>query len=166
MVKRKHIIIILLVLLIGIVAAVYCFQGEAKKIRKQFTLLSELASKDGDEGNLTMARRAHQISRLFAEKCDIKANLAFLSGTYARQEISGLAARARSQFSRLSVRFYDLNIEFPDEDTATVTVTGRASGTLRGGEAFDDVLELECSLRKFDDSWLFTTIEAVEVLEK
>jgi hypothetical protein len=64
------------------------------------------------------------------------------------------------------VRFYDLNIEFPDEDTATVTVTGRASGTLRGGEAFDDVLELECSLRKFDDSWLFTTIEAVEVLEK
>lgn len=166
MVKRKHIIIILLALLIAVVAAVYCFQGEAKKITKQFTLLSELASKDGDEGNLTMARRAQQISRLFAEKCDIKANLAFLSGTYTRQEISGLAARARSQFSRLSVRFYDLNIEFPDEDTPTVTVTGRASGRLRGGDAFDDVLELECSLRKFDDSWLFTTIEAVEVLEK
>lgn len=166
MVKGKYVIIILLVLLIGIVAAVYCFQSEGKKIKKQFRLLSKWASKDLDEGNFTMARRAQQISGLFAEKCEIKAHLPSISGTHTRQEISGLAARARLPFSRLTVRFYDLNIEFQEENTATVIVTGQASGRLRRGDDIADALELECTLRKFDDTWLFTAIEVVEVLEK
>ncbi|GAG97653.1 unnamed protein product, partial [marine sediment metagenome] len=45
-------------------------------------------------------------------------------------------------------------------------VTTQASGTLKQGDVLDDTLELECSLRKSDDKWLFTAIEVVEVLEK
>lgn len=166
MVKGKHVILTLFVVVVGILAGVYCFQTEGKKIKKQFKLLSKRASKDHDENNFTMAGKVRGIGTLFAENCTIDAHISSLSGSYTRQEISGLAARARLPFSRLSVRFYDLHIEFSEEKTARVTVTAQASGTLRQGELVEDTLELECSVQKHDDKWLFTAIEVVEVLEK
>jgi hypothetical protein len=166
MVKGKHVTLTLFVVVVGILAGVFCFQTEGKKIKKQFRLLSKQASKDHDENNFTMARKARSIGTLFAENCTIDAHITSISDSHTRQEISALAARARLAFSRLSVRFYDLHIEFSEEKTARVTVTGMASGTLRGGDLVDDTLELECTLQKQDDKWLFTAIEVVEVLEK
>ena len=166
MVRSKHVILTVFVVIVGILAGVYCFQTEGKKIKKQFKLLSKWASKDHDENNFTMAGKARSIGTLFAENCTIDAHIASLSGSYTRQGICGLAARARLPFSRLSVRFYDLHIEFSEKKTARVTVTAQASGTLKQGDVLDDTLEIECSLRKSDDKWLFTAIEVVEVLEK
>lgn len=166
MVKGKHVTLTLFVVVVGILAGVYCFQTEGKNIKKQFKLLSKRTSKDHDENNFTMAGKARGISKLFAEQCEFRAHITSISGSHTRQEISALAARARLPFSRLSIRFYDLHIEFSEEKTARVTVTGKASGTLRGGDLVDDTLELECTLQKHDDKWLFTTIEVVEVLEK
>jgi hypothetical protein len=166
MVRSKYVTLTLFVVIVGILAGVYCFQSEGKKIKKQFKLLSKRASKDHDENNFTMARKARDISKLFAEQCELRAHITSISGSHTRQEISGLAARARLPFSRLSVRFYDLHIEFSEKKTARVTVTAQASGTLRQGELVEDTLELECSLQKHDDKWLFTGIEVVEVLEK
>jgi len=166
MVRSKHVTLTLFVVIVGILAGVYCFQSEGKKIKKQFKLLSKRALKDHDENNFTMAGKARSIGTLFAENCTIDTHIASLSGSYTRQEISGLAARARLPFSRLSVRFYDLHIEFSEQKTASVTVTAQASGKLKRGDVLDDTLEIECSLRKSDDKWLFTAIEVVEVLEK
>ncbi len=166
MVKGKHVILTVFVVVVGILAGVFCFQSEGKKIKKQFRLLSKQASKDHHENNFTTARKARDISKLFAEQCEFRAHITSISGSHTRQEISELAARARLPFSRLSIRFYDLHIEFSEKKTARVTVTAQASGTLRGGDLVDDTLELECSLQKHDDKWLFTAIEVVEVLEK
>ena len=166
MVKTRYIITALFVLIIGIVAAYHLLQGQEKRVRRQFKLLSELASKHGDEDNLTMARKARGIGALFAENCRIETHIASISASYTRQEIAGLAARARLPFSRLSVRFYDLRIQFPEKNSAQVTVTGLASGALRQGDLVDDTLELVCTLKKLDNKWLFTGIQVVEVLEK
>jgi hypothetical protein len=164
---KKNIIITVLLLMLGAAATHYLFQSEQKSVKKQFRMLSKLASKDQDEDNFTMARKARDIGALFTENCQIESHISHFSGRYTRQEISGLAARARFYFSALTVRFHDLGIEFPEKQTARVLVTGQVSGTLKGGDPFnDEVLELRCTLRKLDDTWLFTTIEVVEVLEE
>ena len=164
---KKNIVITVLVLMLGVAATHYLFQSEEKRVKKQFRMLSKLVSKDQEEDNFTMARKARDIGALFAENCQIKGHIKTFSGRYTRQEISGLAARARFHFSKLAVRFHDLGIEFPEKQTARVAVTGQVSGTLKGGDPFnDEALELGCTLRKLDDTWLFTAIEVVEVLEE
>ena len=164
---KKNIIITVLVLLLGAAATHYLFQSEEKRVKKQFRMLSKLVSKDQDEDNFTMARKARDIGALFAENCQIESHTSAFSGRYTRQEISRLAARARLYFSILTVRFHDLGIDFPEKQTARVAVTGQVSGTLKGGDPFnDEALELGCTLRKLDDTWLFTAIEVVEVLEE
>ena len=45
-------------------------------------------------------------------------------------------------------------------------VTSRLRGQLPSGEAVEDIQELNCNLRKSDDTWRFEAIEVVEVLEQ
>ncbi|RPI99617.1 MAG: hypothetical protein EHM36_15760 [Deltaproteobacteria bacterium] len=166
MVKVKCLLIAVLILAIGGVAAFYLFPSEEKKIKKQFALLSESVSKDSDESPLGMAQKLLKMGTLFSEKCEIKTHLESLSGVYSPQEISGYASRGRALFSNLRLRFFDLKIEFPEIETAKVVLAARLNGRLANGESVDESHELESTLRKIGKKWLFTSIVMVEVLKK
>lgn len=166
MVRTRYIIIAALVVTIGIAASVSFFESEEKKVRKQFSSLAQWASKERGENTFTMALKIQNLGSLFAEDCALRSHINSISGSYTRQEITSLAGRGRLQFSQLSVRFHDHQIEFPEKDLARVLVTGQLSGTLKGEDIVDDTLELEVGLKKFQDKWLFTAFEVVEVLEK
>jgi len=166
MVKIRHIIIAVLVATIGMVAAVHCSRGEEKKVRRRFVLLSKWVSRDPGETTFTMARRAQNIGTLFAESCGFEARIISFSGRYAPEEISSYATQARLQFSKLSLRFYDLDIEFPEKEVAKATLTARLTGTLKTGEHVEETHELKSVLKKVADEWLFRDFEVVEVLEK
>ncbi len=168
MVKTKTILIAVLVLLmvvVGILAALF-FPSEEKKVKKQFALLSEWVSKDPGESTLTMARKIKSIGTLFAESCDLIAPVHSLSGTYTREEISGLALRSRAQFFDLSLKFYDLNISFPEKGVAKVNLTGKLQGKSTLGETVDEIHELDCLLKKIEKKWRFSQFEVIEVLKK
>ena len=166
MVITRHIIVAILVGTIGIGGALGCSPGEEKRVRKQFTLLAKWVSKDAEETTFAMADKAQNIGRLFAKDCGFEARVISLSGHYGREEITSYAAQARFQFSRLSLRFYDLEIDFPEKGTAETTLTARATGTLKSGERVDEIHELKSVLKRTDDGWLFSDFEVVEVLEK
>jgi hypothetical protein len=165
-VKIKYFLVAGLVVIIGILAASYIFQGEEKKVRKQFDLLSEYVSKDSGESPFTMARKIQSIGKLFAQNCALRTPIHSLSGTYTPEEISSYAAQGRARFSKLSLRFYDLDIEFPDEGTARAVLTAKLTGTSVGGERVHEVHELECILKTREDKWLFSNFEVIEFLEK
>ncbi len=166
MVTTRHIIIGVLVVTIGIFVTCHVFQSEERKVKKRFNSLAEWVSKDQDENNFTMTRKTLGIGTLFAPTCSLETHIDSVSGSYTCQEISSLATRGRLRFSTLSLRFYDLNIEFPEKDRARVILTAQLSGKLTNGEVVNDTLELESDLKKSDKTWLFTAFEVVEVLEK
>lgn len=166
MVKVKYIIIVALMVIIGILAATYLFISEEKKIRNQFDLLSEWVSKDSGENTFTMAHKIQSIGTLFTENCGIKTHINSLSGSYTPEEISSHAARARLQFSKLSLRFYDLDIDFPEKEMAKVTLTAKLTGKSTTGEYVDETRELESVLKKIENKWLFSNFEVIEVLKK
>ncbi len=166
MVNIRRIIIGLLVVIIGIFVARYILQSEKRKVKKRFDLLSEWVSKDLDESSFTMARKALSIGTLFADNCILKTHVDSVSGTYNPKEISSLAARVRSDFSNLSLRFRDLDIGFPEPDKARVILTAQLSGGSKTRDHVDDIFELESDLKKLEDKWLFTAFEVVEVLEE
>lgn len=166
MVKIKYLLIGVLIVIIGILAAVIFFPNEEKRVKKQFNLLSEWVSKSPEENTFTLLQRMKNIGTLFDEHCELKVPDQSLSGSYAREEISTYAGSARSHVSQLDLKFYDLHIVFPEKEIAKVTLTSRLTGKSTAGEQVDETRELECVLRKIENKWLFSQIEVVEVLKK
>jgi hypothetical protein len=165
-VKLKYIILAGLAVAIGIVVVVILLPSEEKRVKKPFRLLSDFASKDKEENLLATARKARNIGALFSEKVEFKTNLAPFSGTLTPDEISGYAARGRSLFSTFDLKFYDIEIQFPEERTAVVTLTARAKGKLLSGELLNETHEVECQLTKSGSKWLINRFEMVEVLKR
>jgi hypothetical protein len=164
-VRFRYLVPIILVI-IGILAY-YCFiPGEEKRIKKQFTLLAEAASKKGEESPLAMAQKMNQIRLLFSEKVNLVVPYYNLAGDFSRQDVVNFATRARMSFLTISLRFYDLKIDLSERDTAKVDLTGRLKGFSSTREETDEVRELFCVLKKIDNRWLFSKIEVVEVLKK
>jgi len=165
-VKLKYVILAGLAVAIGIAAAVILLQSEEKRVKKQFRLLSDRASKEKEENLLAATRSAKNIGVLFAEKVEFKTHFAPFSGTLTPEEITGYAARGRSLFSTFDLKFYDFEIQFPGEGTAEVALTARAKGKLLSGELVNETHEMECRLTKVDNKWLFSHFEVVEILKR
>jgi hypothetical protein len=165
-VKIKTILIALLIVIVGILTTVFFFPSEEKRVRKQFALLSEWVLKNPGESTFTMAHKIKMMRTLFAENCELIVPVHSLSGTYTREEISSMALRSRAQFFDLSLKFYDLNISFPETGVAKVNLTGRLTGKSTLGEYMDETRELDCLLKKIGKKWLFVQLEVIEVLKK
>ena len=166
MVNSKNMMIAFVALFLGIGVIFFFFPTEEKRVKKRLTLLSKWVAKESDESNLTMARKLRNIESVFAETCRFDAPANDVSETYSAGEIAQKATIARSHFSTLSVKFYDLDIHFPEDNIATVITTAKLTGISTEGETIDETHELECTLQNIADTWMFTEVEVVEVLKK
>jgi hypothetical protein len=166
MVKIKYLLAGVLVVIIGIVVAATVFPSEERSVKKRFFLLSEWVSKSPEESSLTMLQKMKDIGTLFFEPCELKSLNESLSGSYTRQEISAYAGSARSYFSQLNLKLYDLHVVFPEKEVAQVNLTARLIGRSKTGEGVDEIRELDCLLKKMDRKWFFSQIEVIEVLKK
>ncbi len=166
MVRWKYTSAALLILALGIWAALSLFPTDAKKVKRQFRLLAEYASKEAGEPPLMTAQKIRNLETLFADPCEIQAPRLGLGGSFPRQEISLMAAAARARYSRLVLRLHDLTVSFPKKDEARVTLTARLIGQAAGGQEVDEPHELECRLKKIEDRWRFIRMEIVEVLKR
>ena len=165
MVKRKWIGLILFIAAAAL-AAVFLPSGEEKKVKKQFSLFAHYFSKDEQESILAMAAKMKNLESLFAESCEVTARPYGQEGNLSRAELVNLAARARLYFSHLSLKFHDLSISFPDQETAQVVLTGEAKGKDFRGAPVQEAREIACLLKKQEGRWLFHKWEIVEVLKR
>src|SRR4030042_1043125 len=134
MVRLKYIIMGALVVVAGIGVALYLSPSEEKKVKKQFRLLAEWVSKEPGESPITMVYKIKNIGTLFDGTCEFKIPAYSFLGNYTPEEISGYASSGRLSLSQLDLKFYDLDITFPDKGTAKVTLTTRVTGKSRRGE--------------------------------
>lgn len=166
MVKIKYLLAGVLLVIIGIVLVVTVLPSEEKRVKKRFHLLSEWVLKSPEESSLAMLQKMKDIGTLFLEPCELKFLNESLSGSYTRQEISAYAGSARSHFSQLNLKFYDLHVAFPEKEVAKANLTARLVGRFKTGERLDEIRELDCLLKKRDGKWCFSQIEVIEVLKK
>jgi len=166
MVTLRTIVIAVVVAAAGVTALFWYFQSDTAKIRKQFKAIAEAASKDAGEHELTAAAGARKIGRMFAENCRIEIPAYDISRTYAREDIPGRIMGARSRYSEISMRFHDLDIRFPSEQTARVHFTAYVEALRITGERVREGHEITCRLEQIEGDWLIHQIEAVTVLER
>jgi hypothetical protein len=162
----KKIIIIIIVIIAAVVAYKFLFETEEDKVKKQFTLFSELAEKEPGESNLIMARKSRKIGALVTDPVMVTVPEYKASGSYARQEITRRMAMGRTRFIELSLEFFDLSVEIIDETNAEANVTAQVTGKKLNKEPFEGTHELLCRLQKVEEEWLFNRVEVVDVLEK
>lgn len=164
--STKHLIIVVALLLVGLFLAPRLFPSRERKVRRQFALLSKTVSKDSRENPITTATKINKLRSLFAENCSLRTRFSSFSGDFTREEIVSLIAQARLECSTLTVKFYDLQVEFPDDGIAKATLTIQVNGTMTDGSLVDETHELECMLNKSENKWLFSECRLVEVLER
>jgi hypothetical protein len=165
----KRLLIAGLLLGIGIGAYFHFFPNEEKRVRKQFQLLSEQVAREPGEDLLSTTQRVKHIGRSFTDPCEFKIEgdpLYALSGKVTREEVMGYALRGRSYFSNLSMKFYDLKVEFPERGKASVRLTARLTGRSVSGENVEETRELLCGLSNVENRWLVQTLEVVEILKR
>ncbi len=158
-----------LILLIAAAGAVFLFfylQSDERKVKKRFSTLSKLVSKERGESVVILATRARGIGQLFSDPCAVEASDHLRSGRYTPEQITSHAASARALFKKLSLKFYDLNVTFPADGRATIRLTGMLSGLTKQEETFEETHEMEVELVKVEGKWLFSKFRAVQVLER
>ena len=166
MVRYRWIIVGALIVVVGIWVVLFLLPSEEKKVKKQFRLLAEWVSKEPGESPVTMVYKIKHIGTLFDRTCEFKIPAYPFSGNYTPEEISGYASSGRLSLLQLDLKFYDLDITFPEEGVAKVSLTARVTGKSSSGESINEAHELESLLKKVEKKWLFSKIEVVEVLKR
>jgi len=162
----RRIVVFVVAGVLGIGAGIYFFPSEKKRIRRQFATLSAWAAKEGEESQLVIGRKIQQLRSILADSIRVDAPAYDTAGTYNADDIAQRATIGRSQYSTLSLRFFDMEIEILDAYTARVLTTARLTGTSREGEHIQETHEVDCTLQKLEGTWVFTACEVVDVLQK
>lgn len=166
MVNSKNIIISGLILIIGAAAFFWFHQSDAAKIKKRFATLSAEADKKPGETNLSAVLKARSISEMFAKTIYIKLPSYSISKSFAQKNMPANVMAARERYSEISLKFYNLDIKFPEKGLADVDLTASVDAKLTSGKPVNEVHNLNCTLKKIDRDWFFSKIEEVKVLGK
>jgi hypothetical protein len=166
MVKTRHIIVVVGILVGGMIAILIFWKSEEAKIRNQFEFIAEKIEKTPGESPIIAVANVKQIREVFAERCRINAPGYSASRNILSDELPAIVLRMRSGYSAISLMFRDFVIEFPEQDAAQVNVTAIMEGKSASGKPVEDLHELKCNLEKIEEVWRLKEIEVVEVLKK
>jgi hypothetical protein len=166
MVNLRYFIISALVAAAGIIFFFWIFSSDEAKIKKQFKNLANLVSADPDEHQLIAAANARKIGNMFSETCLFEIESHSISRTYNRENIPAHLMAVRSQYSAISLKFYDLHISFPEEGIARAAVTAYVEAITISGELMREVHELVIRMEKLEKDWFFNQIKTISVLER
>lgn len=166
MVSVKYTILAAGILIAGIIAFFIFFQSEEEKVIKQFKLIADKIEKEPGENQIIAAANAKKISEMLTDPCRVNAPAYSFSRDISPDELPRFFLAKRSLYSEISLKFYDFLIDFPEKNSALVSVTEIMKGTLKTGEIVEDIHELECTMINIEDSWRLKEISVVEVLKK
>ena len=160
----KYVSMLFVIVIIGTVF--YFFSTDSRRVKKQFRALEQWAAKEGEENQLVLGCKIQKLRALLAGSIQVDAPAYEAGGAYDANEIAQRATLGRSRYSKITLKFYDLEVDILDDQTAKVIATGRLTGTSAEGEKFSETHEVECLLQKVEGSWLLIDVKLVDVLQK
>ena len=162
----KRVILAAAAIIVVVGACIWIFGSDREaEVIKQLSSLSNLIEKNAGENNMESLVKAKNISGLFDQNCSLTMPRNPFSGTYSPNEISALALKMRSGFTRVAVKFSDHDVTFPDDRTAEVIMLTKVKGEAASGKV-DEILETKCRLRCVEDAWRFADFTVIESLKK
>ena len=152
-------------LLIVFVALRFMVSEEAR-IRRRFSTAASAFNVNGADSGLEALRILRSLRELMADPCLIDLPDVSFSRDYPLRELATYITHFRAQFVRMRISFHNIDVHLIDEKHAECTLTALLSGVTRTNRRVLEAREVKVRLRKVDGRWLFSEIEAVEVLRR
>ncbi len=156
------------VIAITIFTAARLMISEEARIRRRFAAAASMLAVNAKEGQERAAMLKIQLSLrdFFTDPFSIDAPGTSFSADYSPAEIARQVAYFRTQFDRLTITLYNLDVRVIDDDLAESAFTALVRGTTSSQKRVLEVREIEAKLRKVDGQWLFSEIAVVKVLRR
>ncbi len=165
MVNGKTILVALLLAGVLGLLALRFWPSDERAIRAQLRLIEEAGSKQPAEQPVEALAKATQLADLFNDPCRLVVTAAQHAAIYPRKQIQERIVMARALYAEVEVTLHDIAIALGEHHTAVVRGTIRLHGQSKG-EPLADAQELRAEMAKIDGTWLFTSVEIVEVVER
>lgn len=163
--------IVLLVVISAVIVAVGYFllrrPTNEQLIIERLNLLSSSVSKKTGEGAIAMAVKHQTINGLIDEQCTVFIKEAMLAGDFTPEEFAAQMTRSRTMFKSINGKIDGCEVQIDSDQTAaTVSFAIRITAELKNGRKVDEVRDLQATVRKVDNKWLFSGFKILQVLEK
>ena len=168
---RKHLLAAAIVSILAVFFAVrYLAVCEETEVRRRLRQLAGNLSRRQADSGLRLSLKNQRLAALLADPCRFVVPTYEIDVAMRPRQAAAEVFRLHSQISQVSVRFYDVRVDFPEPRRAAVRTTAyvRArNGTERRAGAFADEFELSIDMVLDQrDGWLFARFEQVEVLQR
>ncbi len=142
--------------------------SEEARIRRRFAAVASMLSVNTKQGQERAAMLKIQLSLrdFFTDPFSIDAPGTSFSADFSPAEIARQVAYFRTQFDRLTITLYNLDVRVIDDDLAESAFTAMLRGTTSSQKRVMEVREIEALLRKVDGQWLFSEIAVIKVLRR
>jgi len=167
MVKRVAVIIIVVIVaIIGVIFVKRALTSDEAKVRGVCQKLGELVSAPADEKLTTIVLRTERIKKILADSCRFEVKTYRMSDELSKEEVVSRYVAVRQMVESADVKIKDVELLSLDGDTASVTFTVRATGTIGGRSKESRTAAVIASLKKVEGKWVFTEFVEETVLEK
>lgn len=131
------------------------------EVREAHRVLLEEIVKTDDETAPVLVLKARALAHLFADPVELSGAAEGQGGTYSPEEIANLIVRMRTVFDTIDLRFSELGIEFPADESAIVRFSATFEGQTRlaGDKGRLEQRDVTTRLGLIGGNWLFTEIE-------
>lgn len=164
---KKNIELIIAIAVLGGILF-YVFQGESRKVRKQFVSLANAVSKPAGEGNASMAMKMVTLSNLLHDTVSINIKDFPFNSEMPADELVSLCSRGRVYFDYLQITILDVETEFTSKTKAVARCAVKLQTRSRTGDYnFDEIREFSSELVKGENKkWRFASFRQDELLQK
>lgn len=162
---KKYILVGVLVLAIAAVYYFVFYNSDERVIKRRLNYIADNFSKEANENKILALKRVTAIKTVFKPLIHVEIEKRSISGEYSAREITRRTAGVRTHFKRITLKFYDVNIDVSPSGSALATATARITGAKKNGETFAETRELEFGWQKMEGDWLIAAVKAVQVLE-
>ncbi len=137
-----------------------------KQVIDRFDSLAETVHKKSGETGPILALKSQRLPDYFDDKIEIIGQVPFLGGKHSAEELSQMIINLRMQAETASIKFYDMQVEFPAADQAKVQFKARASGRSKYDSGTRvEAREMAAILVKTDGKWRIKQFEVIKVIE-
>ncbi len=162
---KKYILIGVPIIAIAAVYYFFFYNTDERVIKRRLNYIADNFSKEANENKVLTLKRVTAIKTVLKPSIHVEIEKRSISGNYSAREITRRTAGVRTHFKRLTLKFYDVNIDVSPSGTALATATARITGAKKNGETFAETRELEFGWQKVEGDWLIAAVKAVQVLE-
>ena len=163
MTAQKKYLLIIILLFVG--AAIYFLPSDEKQIRGHLDSLAEYCSSAQGEPVIETLKKATQAAKLCTAPCAVQIESVNIDRELSLKEISDHILMMKKRLVNTTFSFHDTSVVFPIDNFAEIVTTLRLNGETVG-QQFTDAYEVKISVVKKDGSWLFSSFEVVEFMEK